>query len=184
MINKKTNRGFTLIETLISVLLLATALTGPMTIASRSLNTTLVAKDQIIAYYLAQDAVEYVRFIRDSNRLGSLSWLSGLDGTANGHTSITGAGCVNTTDGCVVDSLDDTITSCTGVCTGLKFNTSTGSYNTSGTGLPGFTRTIKITTPIGTNADEASLTVTITWTDIGGIVHPGVTMKENLFNWQ
>src|SRR3990167_9485995 len=73
----KVKRGFSLIETLVAVLLLATAITGPLTIASKSFLVATVAKDQVTAFYLAQDAVEYVRFARDSNKLSGSDWLSG-----------------------------------------------------------------------------------------------------------
>src|SRR3989338_5317255 len=51
-------RGFTLIETLIAVLLLSVAVTGPLTIASKGLTATLTAKDQFVAYYLDSLAVD------------------------------------------------------------------------------------------------------------------------------
>ena len=57
LFKQKIARGFTLIETLIAVLILTTAIAGPLTIASKGLTATLVAKDQISAFYLAQDAV-------------------------------------------------------------------------------------------------------------------------------
>src|SRR3989344_2234390 len=97
-------KGFTLIETLIAVLLLSTAITGPLTIASKGLTVTLVAKDQFIAFYLAQDAMEQVRFLRDSACLAAgggptgcpeAAWLSSLN---NCLASVS-------PDGCYLDSL-------------------------------------------------------------------------------
>lgn len=160
--------GFTLIETLVAVLLLATAIAGPLTIASKSLTTALVAKDQIIAYYLAQDAIEYIRFKRDTNRLGGSSWLTGLDA------------CL-LSNGCDINSTTDVVTACTAACTPIKFNSSIGVYDTGGEKLPAFTRTIKITTA-GAN-DEAIMTITVSWSDVGSVVHT-ITAKENLFDWQ
>jgi prepilin-type N-terminal cleavage/methylation domain-containing protein len=76
MINRilKQARGFTLVETLVAVLLLTVAIAGPLTIISKSLITALVAKDQVTAFFLAQDAVEYVRFVRDTNKLQDSAW--------------------------------------------------------------------------------------------------------------
>lgn len=186
--------GFTLIETLVAVLLLATALAGPLTIASKSLTAALIAKDQIVAYYLAQDAVEYVRFIRDTNRLtfssDSSKWLSGLDGTANGHTNGGGAGpnCISADNSasCIIDSINDTGSICSGTCAALQYNTTYNYYRTDGTVQPAFTRTVKIQLPEPTsgNVNEATLTVTVTWSDTAGVIHPGVTVTEALFNWQ
>src|SRR3989344_3852661 len=110
MINKIKNRGFTLIETLIAVLLLSVAITGPLTIASKGLTATLVAKDQFIAFYLAQDAVEYVRYVRDSNCLAAVggaggcaasAWLANLGGSWGG--SSWSGGCFGAS-GCYFDS--------------------------------------------------------------------------------
>lgn len=185
--------GFTLIETLVAVLLLATAIAGPLSIASKGLNATLVAKDQFIAFYLAQDAMEFVRYARDSNTLGDKNWLTGAPTDIN---SVNLTPCANNPTGCYFDSLRSDITpptTCTEidpitnltVCPKMKFDTSLQSYRyASGTYAPQqFRRTIKIT---GTSLvdDEAVVTVTVSWSDMAGVTHKAVTVRENLFNWQ
>jgi len=65
----KVVRGFTLIETLVAVLLLSIAVVAPMTLASKSLSSAHYARDQITAYYLAQEAIEALRAIRDAQIL-------------------------------------------------------------------------------------------------------------------
>lgn len=81
------NKGFTLIETLIAVTVLSFAITGPMYIAQKGIEASIYARDEITASYLAQEAIEYIRFVRDSNKVkmdngitssgGSpLTWLS------------------------------------------------------------------------------------------------------------
>lgn len=191
---QKSIKGFTLIETLVAVLLLTTALAGPLTIASRGLLASITARDQIIAFYLGQDAVEYVRFIRDTNRLGGLSWLAGLDGTSNGHTNSSGSGgqCTssNGTQSCLIDSVQDTATSCgAALCTtAIRYFTDTDPQNnsffsnTAGTATM-FIRTVSITTPVNGNADEASLTVTVSWVGENQIAR-SIVVRENIFNWQ
>lgn len=166
---QKITKGFTLIETLVAVLLLASAIAGPLTIASRGLTAALVAKDQVIAYYLLQDAIEYVRFKRDTNTLAGDPWLTGLDS----------GGCVDTANGCNIDSLADTITPCSGACTAMKFDTISSAYDTSGTQLPAFTRTIKLTQ---LTTEEVAMEVTVSWSDIGSVVHT-LTAKENIYDW-
>lgn len=176
-------RGFTLIETLVAVLILSSAIAGPLTIASKGLLTAIVAKDQMIAYYLAQDAMEFVRFKRDTNQLclsaggscsGVSSWLTGFD---------TG-GCINTANGCHVDSFSGTISSCSGACPPLRFHTTNNQYLTTGTGEVRFVRTVRIQQPIGTNNDEVRVTVTVSWSDLAGATHQPVTVVEDMFNWQ
>ncbi|MBI2004936.1 prepilin-type N-terminal cleavage/methylation domain-containing protein [Patescibacteria group bacterium] len=175
--------GFTLIETLVAVLLLATAIAGPLTLASKSLTAALVAKDQIIAYYLAQDAIEYVRFARDTNRLSGATWLTGAGGTSVG---INLNPCLGA-NGCYLDSTQNNPavpTACTtSECLGfpMYYDSTSGKYAYTVGSKSIFTRTIKIEEiNLG---KEASLAVTVSWSDIGSVVHK-VTAKENIFNWQ
>jgi prepilin-type N-terminal cleavage/methylation domain-containing protein len=182
MTNKK-NKGFTLIETMVAVLLLSVAIAGPLTIASKGLSTALVAKDQIGAYYLAQDAIEYLRFKRDANCLiagspcDSGEWLSGIVGA--GLCSADG------TVACQIDSIQDTVAACSGTCSVLNYDTTNHFYSyTTGAASPErYIRTVKIVTPVGTNPDEAQVTITVQWTGAGGLVH-SVTFREDMFNWQ
>ena len=175
-------RGFTLIETLVAVMILMTAIVGPLTIVQKGLNATLIAKDQITAFYLAQDAIEYVRFVRDTNKLtpGNTDWLARLDTvpmcvSADGNTS------------CTIDSLDDTITNCpSNVCPVLYYNPASvnGGQFTYTSGAPSiFTRAVTIQTPISGNANEASTTVRVSWSDTAGKTR-SVSVHENMFNWQ
>ncbi|HWB33716.1 MAG TPA: prepilin-type N-terminal cleavage/methylation domain-containing protein [Candidatus Paceibacterota bacterium] len=195
-------KGFTLIETLVAVLLLSVAIAGPLTIAARGANAAQIAKDQIIAYYLAQDAVEFVRFERDSSCLPSSpcsstgtppAWLAGL-------SSAPLTSCVST-DGsvaCYVDSRANQTGSCLGnnCSSPIKYDNASGrgyyvsvplkSPYTACSGTTctttTFTRTVRITYAAAT-PDEALVTVTVNWTDVGGLAH-AVTITEDLFNWE
>ncbi len=179
-------RGFTLIETLIAVLLLSIAITGPLTIASKGLTATMVAKDQFIAFYLAQDAMEQVRYLRDSSCLTKVpdatgcpvaSWLASLNVC---KTSVNASGCYLDSTG--FDPA--TPTACpAGGCPVMFYDSSTNSYRyTAGAQTPQrFVRTVKITNSV---ADEAIVTVTVTWTDLAGVTHQPVTIRENIFRWE
>lgn len=197
-------KGFTLIETLVAILLLSVAIAGPLTIAQESLASALTAKDQVGAFYLAQDAVEYLRYVRDSNCLAaggvcsSASWLAGLNGTSNGHTTNQSGGtpgsCISTdgTQACYVDTIQDKVTACTSVitCPTLNYDNiptdSTYHYfgYTFGSVTPEqYIRTITITTPVGSNSNEAEISVRVQWTGQGGLKHY-ILVRENLFNWE
>lgn len=75
------SRGFTIIETLVAIAVLLLAVSAPLTIAERSLASAEVARQEITAFYLAQEAIEYIRNIRDANALAGRNeenWLQGL----------------------------------------------------------------------------------------------------------
>ena len=184
-------KGFTLIETMVAVLLLSIAIAGPLTIASKGLSSALIAKDQIGAYYLGQDAIEYLRFKRDSNCLAngtpvggcpSGTWLAGVVGT--GFCSADGL------TACRIDSIQDTVASCSGTCGVLNWDSGNHFYtyaSTNGTTILAspehYIRTVSIVTPVGSNPNEAAITVTVQWTGAGGLTH-SVTHREDIFNWQ
>lgn len=187
-------RGFTLIETLLAILILATAIVGPLSIAAKGLQLALIAKDQVIAVFLAQDAVEYLRFIRDTNRLQNApDWLAGLDGASNGHTTDSGGGQANCIGGnaCIIDSLKDQVTYCgtsvASCATSKLYFDPTGSaytYTAGGTTKTIFSRTVSIATQsVNGGPNEADITITVQWNDIGGITR-SVVLREDLFNWQ
>ncbi|HVZ75811.1 MAG TPA: prepilin-type N-terminal cleavage/methylation domain-containing protein [Candidatus Paceibacterota bacterium] len=197
-------KGFTLIETLVAVLLLSIAIAGPLTIAARGANAAQIAKDQIIAYYLAQDAVEFVRFERDSSCLPSTpcastgtppAWLAGVSGAPL-------TPCVST-DGsaaCYIDSRTNQTGSCLGTpasCSSpIKYDGASGrgyyvsvplkSPYTSCSGTScittTFLRSVKIVYSASTPT-EALLTVTVSWTDAGSLSH-SVVLTEDMFDWE
>ncbi len=185
----KARRGFTLIETLLAIMILMLAITGPLTIANKGLTSSLIGKDRFIATYLAQDAMEYVRFVRDTNALYGVNWLTGV-GT-NWTTGLSPCYSVGGTTACYFDSLGNTpsvITSCANVdCSDvpLYYDTSSNSYSykkTTGTTQTIFIRSVKIT-PVTNNTDEVLVSVTVTWKDVGNVLRT-VVDKEDLFYWQ
>lgn len=64
---KTTNiRGFTLVETLVSVFIITIVIVGPMTVAFNASIYAKLTKETMIATYLAQEAVELLRHHQDS----------------------------------------------------------------------------------------------------------------------
>lgn len=61
--------GFTLVETLIAITIVTFATTGPLFTASQSITAAEIARDKLVASYLAQEALEYVRAMRDNTYL-------------------------------------------------------------------------------------------------------------------
>ncbi len=195
MIKKIFNRGFTLIETLVAVLLLASAIAGPLTIASKGLSAALVAKDQITAFFLAQDAMEQVRFLRDSACLASGG---GAGGCAANVWLSSLSPCVST-DGvasCKLDSLGFSpanpvacdAASCSASTDVLHFDSTNNSFNynqSAPLSTQRYVRVIQIQNdPNGTAPDEAVVTVKVSWSDIAGVTHAPIIVREDIFRWQ
>ncbi|HEV7449572.1 MAG TPA: type II secretion system protein [Candidatus Paceibacterota bacterium] len=186
---KTASQGFTLIETLVAILLLVSAIAGPLTIAAKGLSAAVIARDQMVAFYLAQDAVEYVRFVRDSNKLSGASWLTNL-------SDCTGAtGCYLDTLGNDVDSglggiqpVNDCPTAASGGCPPLnKYNDGSGhtyfSYLAGAQTPQKFVRTITLTTPTTGETSEEVLSVVVSWRTQANITR-SITVRENLLDWQ
>ena len=62
-ISKKT--GFSLLEVMVALSLLVITISSTMALIANSFNVVTEAKNKIIARYLAQEAIEYVRKVRD-----------------------------------------------------------------------------------------------------------------------
>lgn len=189
MIFRRT-KGFTLIETLIAVTVLMSAVVGPLVLASKGLSASSYARDQVTAYYLAQEALEVVRSIRDDNSLNSDAWDSGI--TASCSPTAAASPCVidafltgsarlipcpgSTSDACPTLQQKDDET------TGLRYY-----YQTSkGVGTDSiFKRVLSVTFPDSTvpnNTSEAILSVVVTWQS--GTISRTLTLNENMFDWK
>jgi type II secretory pathway pseudopilin PulG len=59
-------KGFTIIETLVAITILMISIVGPLTIAQKSLNASIYAKDQVIASFIAQEQMELIKFQRNT----------------------------------------------------------------------------------------------------------------------
>jgi prepilin-type N-terminal cleavage/methylation domain-containing protein len=62
----KSNSGFTLVETLIAISIFSVSIIAFMSILGGGISDTSYVKTKIIASYLAQEGIEYVRNMRDN----------------------------------------------------------------------------------------------------------------------
>lgn len=76
--NKDLKNGFTLIESLVAISLLMIAISGPMTIVQKGLNAAYLSRDQMTAAFLAQDAIEAIKNIRDTLALNN-KYMDGVE---------------------------------------------------------------------------------------------------------
>jgi len=188
---RRTTTGFSMIESLVAITILVIAIAGPLTLASRGIFASQVAKDEVVAFYLTQEALEAVRAIRDGNRLESLttSWLEGLNGSP-GPLCI--ADSLNPDIKCTIDALDLSVVECVGgTCPRLQQDPVSGLY---GYG-PGFvdtiyTREIQITRSNLNPDHEIEIKSTVSW--VRGFPKEGVDppppakdiiLQVRLYDW-
>lgn len=180
----RTSSGFTLIETLVAVALLSIAVVAPMSLASKSLSSARYARDQITAFYLAQEAIEALRSIRDAQILL-------IAQSASGAPDIFGP-IPHDNSPFIIDARKtdpgSAITSCSGeTCPSLQTNHLLYGYE-SGWENTHFTRTVRACF-IQSNGSCASaatgelrVSVTVEW-QAGPIQKRTFSISENLYRW-
>jgi len=212
-INYKKNNstgGFTIMETMVAIFIIMLAITGPMVFTQNALRAAFLSRDQITAFFLAQDAIEYIKNIRDGHVVNIINSPSDTpDGwMGNGKLRQYCMGDDNDNKGCTVDTkeAEDQIRSCqtegTPGCvvdgsdnltkyTPLNYKDNAYFTNkdlSGGTIVPSlFAREIKMKDlykgdPIKGNR-EVEVTVTIRWKSHEGVGTREVVVKENIFNW-
>jgi prepilin-type N-terminal cleavage/methylation domain-containing protein len=164
-------RGFTLIETLVAITILTVAIVAPMGLAARSLASAYYARDQITSFYLAQEAIEAVRSVRDGQVLRIA--------TDPSASSLNLFGPIPVDQPFTIDTRTNTIEVCaSGTCPRLQTNGTFYGYE-SGWTNSGFTRTV---TAHSVNTDELRIFVTVSWRT-GGLQTRSFTMYENVYRW-
>lgn len=88
----KRKRGFSVIEAFVGISILLVGIVGPLTLVHTNLQSARFSRDQVTSIYLAQDAIETVRQMRDNNFLSGGSWLDGLGSCIPGPCAIDGDG--------------------------------------------------------------------------------------------
>lgn len=182
-------KAFTLVETLVAITIVLLAVLGPFQLVQQSLSNSYVARDQLIATALAEEGLEYIRALRDSNYLYNVvnpstprSWLYGLNTSAGAEED-----CFRS-QGCTVDPTrtanNESVDECAVTCPNLKLNPSTQQYtqrNLAGYEQTPFTRKVLLEPVNGSSNTAVKVTVTVTYVSVHAT--RTVTVTDYLYNW-
>ncbi|MFT5280954.1 MAG: prepilin-type N-terminal cleavage/methylation domain-containing protein [Flavobacteriaceae bacterium] len=127
---KNNTKGFTLLETIVALFIMSTAMSALVFITLEGVNNTTFVKDRLTANFLAQEGVELVRNIRDVHvRFVS----AGQDRGASWNTFTTFMNPCIMTD-CTIDPIKSSIDSnivkaCKGTCPFLTMDSAEYVYS-------------------------------------------------------
>lgn len=183
--------GFTLLETLVAISILVTAIVGPLTLAAQTIRSQQVAKDNLIAANLAQEGIELIRNYRsnnvlrwriqrdfyDSSEIPLNHWMDGLNA------------CLNAS-GCGIDADVLIDASALPACSALEdcalgFDTSLNLYTHCNAGVDfnceatSFHRKVRIENIVPDQ--EVRVRVTVSWSGILG--NRSLEATTHLLNW-
>lgn len=174
--------GFTMLESIVAIMILSLSISGAFSAVQQSLSQSNIAKDEIKAFYLAQEAIEMIRNKRDNNQLSILN--SGTGDWLDGISSLAGDPCYFGKI-CKIDTTNNPPTmsycgSSWGSCENLRQDPTTFLYGYTGSWTAtNFKREIQIES---ITVDEISVTVRITWTK-GSLITKEFKVKTNFFKW-
>ena len=157
--------GFTLVEVLVSLFILSIAITGAFALIAYHLNVADSVKNSAVASGLAQEGMEVVRNLRDSD------WFAGRQFGSLGGGSVASTYCVQWNSTRLISP-----------CTNPLKKGANGIYSYDGDLAPSiFLRTVTITRIPATEPVELKVVVTVSWTDRS--IPRSLSAEGHLFNW-
>jgi len=145
--------GIVLLEAIVAIGVLATIFTATMALSMASIGGVRNANDQLVATYLAQDALELVIAKRQYNHDHNRPWLEGLENCTATNP------CSADFDFYLANPLPYCGTTCSLYLDGNKY-----SSDSSGTLSP-YSRYVVVEPLGGTTPFEARVTVHVSWND-------------------
>lgn len=178
-------RGLTVIEAIVAVTILGAALVSIALVATRSLGLAQAGRNQLIAANLAQEGIEIIRSIRDTN------WIE------NNKTDGADCAALNWREGlCNGDWRVDYTTAATatsllafGANPVLNLDAATGLYSYSAGAPTIFKRKITLADEAALTGKQMRLTAEVRWLGPGGTLcqdspqEKCLTVEDRLFNW-
>lgn len=179
----KKNKGFTIIETLVAVAILMISVAGPLTVAQKGLNGAIYAKDQVIANYLAQDAMEEIKNLRDNYMLANdnaniKTWMNDAQSGSAGLSSC------RETSRCSIDTSKNipSIALCTSNCNSssafpIYDNGSSLTHDSTNANITKFSRSIYFE---NIKDDTVTAVVSVSWNN--GTIDNLVKLESDLYS--
>lgn len=150
--------GFTLVETLVAIAILLVIIVGPMSIAQKGIQNAFFAREQLTAVFLAQEAIEGVRELRDNDAIYAYGSSLFNDDTES-WLSASAIPTACRTSGCAYDNGSIEPCNVNNDCL-LEYDSASGLY-THGGGVDSiFTRTVTVGESIN---GGVPVTVSVTW---------------------
>ena len=175
--------GFTLIETLVALTLIVSAMVGPFTLATSGIFNAKFSKSKLTALNLTQEGIEIIRQMRENNVLKGFDW------RGSGCTAGLTPGCTKLQDGSYQPDVFTTADGSTPPINSnapLRFDASVpltdaaSLYNQSfGQAVSPFTRVVTISTPA---ANQMQVVSVISWTESS--IPRQVHLEEVMYNWR
>ncbi len=194
--SKKVSGGFTIIETLISITLFSIAVTGVITVAAKGGVNSIALKNRVTATYLADEGIELMRGMRDTevlrNTLPSDGWFrfvtDAVSKCSTNPCDIDGANSAHPTSP-IYPQFDNFVTSgavtltvggVAGLYYPLYYDSMTGFYGDSfiPNGATPYYRALKV---VSTPPNEMQVTSTVVWKE--GATLQSMSQTESIFNW-
>lgn len=149
--------GFTLVETLVAIAILLVIIVGPMSIAQKGIQNAFFAREQLTAVFLAQEAIEGVRELRDNNAIDVYDSGAINDNTEQWYANIISDGCDDGAE-CAYDSGSLELCGATNNDCVLKYNAGTYDHGAGDDSI--YTRKVVVGPQSGAGIP---VTVSVTW---------------------
>ena len=184
-------KGFTLLESMVAITILLTALGGPFVVTQLGLRTARQAGQELVAANLAQEGIEYVRYRRDTN-----AFTGGfIDGFAASPTECVADIARAQARTCVIDAIsnsmydyNDTFACSTDEdvfsCPFIKYDESSSLYGYDSGDDSIYHRAVhmQITREEGGEPKEVKVVSQVGWEDLGN--QRTVTLEEYITDWR
>ncbi len=186
--NKKTNKGFTIIEAIVAIFILTVSVSSMLGVTASSIASARYARNEITANYLLQEAVDSIRNSRDTIAFERRESYGDAWGVFLGRYGYPTNKCFSE-NGCYLDienfRPDDIggsdVVDDSAVCSVLKIDQNEG-YNCSLGDDSIFTRWVKMETTA--NPDEIKITAYISWKNESTSTPKIQSLEIYLLNWQ